>query len=101
MGNKLENKTPDEWLNDLIAIADFKLRCAVAKIIWWDYYSNTTDGCADFDDLLKFEPDPPAPDYVIEGLRAVGYTKRQASKRVCKEVSAVVAGKRRRAKHER
>ena len=74
---EFQARTPEEWRAKIDSITSPLVRGAVAKLVWWDFFSSrqTTERWGQLDDFLKFDLQELLLDdsQVIEGLVNVGY----------------------------
>jgi hypothetical protein len=74
---EFENRTPEQWLAEIEKILCPLVRGAVAKLVWWDFFSvrKTTEKWNQLDGFLKFNINELILDdsKIAEGLEIVGY----------------------------
>lgn len=82
-----------EWRTRILAL-DEPLRGAVAAVVWWDVFSVRMyiDRWDDIDDLIGTS-EAVAPEELVAGLIAVGYTENRANGRVYPRQNAIARGR--------
>lgn len=82
---KTNDRTDADWHARVAAIADVKLRSAVASIAWWDYFAtrraDKPNPLAEFVDEYDYAVDVP-PAKIVRELVKLGYARKTARAKV-------------------
>lgn len=87
--------TPAQWL-EMVMATPKAVRCEVAHIIWWDWFSSR-DTTARWSELDLFLKKPtwsrPTDQQLIKGLMQCGYSEQHAANRIGNKGNTVKASK--------
>lgn len=83
----LRSKSPAQWVIDLMHIEDEIIRGAVARLVWFDFFSGrpVPNRVTDFDPWIStFNPVEVPDQDLIAGMILVGFTELEATSRLYK-----------------